>query len=277
MLKTSRRSCCYSADAYWRMLLSVFVVSFAVAMGACGGTGDNETGAGPKVVLQVQAPASDFGAPVASLDYEIACDVEWNMLDREGAFMPAMRRDGTMEQVQQPATDVWRAAEEPLEGLCLLNLIARDEQDQTLCFSTETFEATNGQAAVVDTVMTCQDAPGLPGNASLAARLPGLVAGLDVQTVEFTIDCGGGGTAFFESAPEFSDEVTINGNLEVIEDPDAGGMEVWHSFFDLPPGACTMQLRARDPDGEVICLVSDGFVIVPGQTTKVELVLICSI
>lgn len=277
MLKTSRRSCCYSTDAYWRMLLSVLVVSFTVAMGACGGTGGDQAGAGPQVVLQVQAPASDLGAPVASLDYEIACDAEWNMLDSEGAFMPAMRRDGTMEQVQQPATDVWRAAEEPLEGLCLLNLIARDEQDQTVCISTETFEATNGQAAVVDAVMTCQDAPGLPGNASLAAQLPGLIAGFDVQTVEFTIDCGGDGTAFFESAPEFSDEVTINGNLEVIEDPDGGGMEVWHSFFDLPPGACTMQLRARDPDGEVICLISDGFVIVPGQTTKVELVLICSI
>ena len=277
MLKTSRRSCRHGMDACWRMLVSVLVVSLTGAMVACGGTGGDEGGAGPQVVLQVQTPASDLGATVASLDYEIACDAEWTELDSEGAFIPAMRRDGTMEPVQQPGSDGWRAAEEPLEGLCLLNLIARDERDQTVCFSTETFDATNGEAAVVDTVMTCQEYPGLPGNASLAAKLPGLVSGFDVHTVEFTIDCGGGGTAFFESAPELSEEVAINGNLEVIDDPDGGGMEVWHSFFDLPPGACTVQLRARDPDGEVICVVSDGFVIAPDQTTKVELVLVCII
>jgi len=159
----------------------------------------------------------------------------------------------------------------------LLNLIGRDEQDQTVCVSTETFAATNGQPTVVNTVVTCQDYPGLPGNASLAVELPGLVPGVDVECVEFTIDCAGGGTAFFESTPELSEEVTINGNLEVVDDPDGSGMGVWNSFFDLPPGPCTMQLRARDPDGEVICTASDGFIIAPSQTTKVQIVLLCSI
>lgn len=274
MPKHSHTSMLDPVDRYCTIWGSFFVAFLAVATGGCGG---DEAGAGPQVVLQVQTSASGLPGTVASLDYEIACDAEWSALDSEGAFMPAVLRDGTMEPVQQPPTDVWRAAEEPMDGLCLLNLIARDEDDQTVCFATKTFEATDGEAAEVDTVMACQEFPGLSGNVSLVANLPGVVSTFDVQTVEFTVDCSGGGTAFFESTPEFADEVTINGNLEVVDDPDGGGMEVWHSFFDLPPGACTMQLRARDPDGEVICNVSDGFVIAPGQTTELQLVVSCSI
>lgn len=266
-----------------KTLGSIVGMSLLVAIVGCGG---DEASTEPQVVLEVQAPVSGLGTTIASLDYEIACDAEWNTLDTEGVFVPAMRRGGTMERIesagsspgaQLPISDVWRAAEEPLDGLCLLNLIGRDEQDQTICVSAETFEATNGQPTVVNTVMTCQDYPGLPGNASLAVELPGLVPGVDVETVEFTIDCDGGGTAFFESTPEFSEEVTINGNLEVVDDPDGSGMGVWNSFFDLPPGPCTMQLRARDPDGEVICTASDGFIIAPSQTTKVQIVLLCGI
>jgi hypothetical protein len=107
--------------------------------------------------------------------------------------------------------------------------------------------------------------------------LPGLVPGENLQTVEFTIACSGDGTAFFEGVGESASEVTIDGNLEVVEDPDRGGIGVWQSFVDLPTGPCTMQLRARDLDGEVICLASDGFVIAPSQTTKVQIVLLCSI
>ena len=259
---------------------SIAGLSLLFATIGCGG---DEASAEPQLVFEVQAPRSGLGATVARLDYEIACDAEWNTLDTEGVFVPAMRRDGTMERIELVASspgaqsDVWRAAEEPLDGLCLLNLIGRDEQNQTICVSAEAFEATNGQPTVVNTVMNCEDYPGLPGNASLALELPGLVPGVDVETVEFTIDCGGGGTAFFESTPELSEEVTINGNLELVDDPDGTGMSVWNSFLDLPPGRCTMQLRARDPDGEVICTASDGFIIAPSQTTKVQIVLLCGI
>ncbi|MBW2379599.1 MAG: hypothetical protein JRG70_08625, partial [Deltaproteobacteria bacterium] len=51
--------------------------------------------------------------------------------------------------------------------------------------------------------------------------------------------------------------------------------EVWQGFMDLPPGPCSIELRARDNDGEVICTAIEPFSITADTTTKVNLVLIC--
>jgi len=56
--------------------------------------------------------------------------------------------------------------------------------------------------------------------------------------------------------------------------PD-GRAEVWQGFMDLPIGPCTVQLRARDGDGEVICSATEGVEILPSTTTKVNLLMIC--
>lgn len=264
-----------------RILEPVVAVSLFLSTVGCGDKASTE----PQVVLEVQAPISGLGTTVASMDYEIACDTDWSTTDEKGTFVPSMRRDGAMLLVDpaatssgtgEPSFNLWRATEQPLDGLCLLKMSARDEQEQTICVSTKTFRAIDGQATLVDTVMTCEDFPGFAGTASLAVEVPGLVAGEDLETVEYTIDCGGNGTAFF-GTPEGTFEVTIDGSLEVTEDPGRGGLGVWYSFLDLPTGACTMQLRARDQDGEVICLATDGFVIAPDRTTKVQLVLLCTI
>ncbi|MBT8468090.1 MAG: hypothetical protein KJN97_04995, partial [Deltaproteobacteria bacterium] len=165
------------------------------------GCGDEATPE-PQITLEVQAPVSQRGATVASLDYEIACDRDWSTTDAEGTFVPALRRDGTMELVG-PATEpaernLWRAAEQPLDGLCLLNLLGRDEQNQTICTATETFEATEGQATLVDAVIACDRLPSFAGAANIAVAIPESMLEVDLQTVEFTVDCSGGGTAFFE-------------------------------------------------------------------------------
>ena len=53
--------------------------------------------------------------------------------------------------------------------------------------------------------------------------------------------------------------------------------EIWQGFMDLPQGPCTVQLRARDGDGEVICTATENFQILPDVTTKVNVLMICDI
>ena len=286
MLKDSRTGRRFPFRTSPKRLGLLVALSLALAEVGCGDEAAPEPqviARGPQVILEVQAPVSERGTTVASLDYEIACDRYWNTTDAQGTFVPALRRDGTMELVgpadtmsgaEPPERNLWRATEQPLDGLCLVNLLGRDEEEQTICTSTETFDATEGQATLVDTVIACARLPSFAGAADIAVAIPGSMLEVDLQTVEFTVDCGGKGTAFFEGTDA---QVTINGNLEVVEDAEGGGLSVWHSFVDLPTGPCTIQLRARDEGDEVICLASDGVIIAPNQTTEVQLVLLCGI
>ncbi|MDH3726246.1 MAG: hypothetical protein OER77_01840, partial [Myxococcales bacterium] len=66
--------------------------------------------------------------------------------------------------------------------------------------------------------------------------------------------------------------------LAIYGDPAIDGQaEIWQGFMDLPPGPCTIELRARDGDGEVICTAQEPFSIAADSTTKVNIVLICDI
>ncbi|MFW2387833.1 MAG: hypothetical protein ACN4G0_05830, partial [Polyangiales bacterium] len=134
---------------------------------------------------------------------------------------------------------------------------------------------------------------GTTGNTELNVIVPnGYDAGssapalIDIQDVEYTVDCAGNDDVFLDSADSFADEVTLNGNLEVQDDrtnaaaiygdPAIDGQaEIWQGFMDLPPGPCTIELRARDDDGEVICTAQEPFNIAADSTTKVNIVLIC--
>ena len=111
---------------------------------------------------------------------------------------------------------------------------------------------------------------------------------IDIQDVEYTVDCQGNNDVFLDNNASFPDEVTLNGNLEVQDgrtnaaaiygDPAIDGQaEIWQGFMDLPPGPCTIELRARDDDGEVICTAQEPFIIAADSTTKVNIVLICDI
>ncbi|NND29405.1 MAG: hypothetical protein HKN97_12505, partial [Myxococcales bacterium] len=136
---------------------------------------------------------------------------------------------------------------------------------------------------------------GTAGNTELNVIVPnGYDAGssapalIDIQDVEYTIDCAGNSDTFLDNNASFDDEVTLNGNLEVQDgrtnaaaiygDPAIDGQaEIWQGFMDLPPGPCTIELRARDDDGEVICTAQEPFNIAADSTTKVNIVLICDI
>ena len=110
---------------------------------------------------------------------------------------------------------------------------------------------------------------------------PGVPAPIDIQTVEYTINCLGNSDTFLDNNASFPDEVVINGNLEVVDGRTSGSppvpTEIWQGFMDLPPGPCTVQLRARDNDGEVICTATEPFNIAADTTTKVNMVLICDV
>ena len=148
-------------------------------------------------------------------------------------------------------------------------------------------EGTVGNTEV--NVVVPNGAPSLGGGSSA----PGLI---DIQSVEYTINCLGNSDTFLENNASFPDEVRLEGNLEVVDGqtspqgpipPEFGtprpgpvgaeGAEIWQGFMDLPPGPCTIQLRARDNDGEVICTATEPFSITADMLVKVNLVLVCDL
>jgi len=150
--------------------------------------------------------------------------------------------------------------------------------------------------ACVGTLAACANGDnGAAGNTELNVIVPnGYDAGssapalIDIQDVEYTVDCAGNSDTFLDNNSSFPDEVTLNGNLEVQDgrtnplaiygDPAIDGQaEIWQGLMDLPPGPCTIELRARDNDGEVICTAQEPFNIAADSLTKVNIVLICDI
>ncbi len=116
-------------------------------------------------------------------------------------------------------------------------------------------------------------------------------AAFDIQVVEYTIACNDGADngPFLDNNASFADDVTISGVLEVLDTasggvsnqdfgPDLSEVYVWQGFMDLPPTAgCTVQLRARDGDGEVICSATETFDIAADSVTKVNVLMYCGI
>lgn len=262
----------------WR-IATVWAHLLAFTLIACG----DEAASTGDVVLEVRAPAIEGDDAIVQLDYEIACDQGWSTLDAGGAFVPATLRRGGMlagppaAASEAPWTSTWQALEEPLDGLCLLHLIARNVQQETVCRESATFEARAGEPMRIDTTMRCSKPPSFAGVASLSADLPDAGFGDEgPQTVEFTIACRGRGASFFEGVDAGSAAVALNGNLEVMDDVDRG-LRVEESFADLPIGECALELRVPDRGGEYICFGNDDFVILPDRATELPVVIICNL
>jgi exonuclease III len=113
----------------------------------------------------------------------------------------------------------------------------------------------------------------------------------DIQVVEYTIACNDGidSGSFLDNGATLDNDVTLSGVLEVLDTaapgvtiqdfgPDLTEVYVWQAYMDLPPTAgCTVQLRARDGDGEVICTSTETFDISADTTTKVNVLMYCGI
>jgi hypothetical protein len=112
--------------------------------------------------------------------------------------------------------------------------------------------------------------------------------------VEYTINCTGADfdpttDPDIDSGPTLDQDVQINGSLEVLDTagagvtiqdfgPDLSEVYVWQAFMDIPAEhSCTVQLRARDGDGEVICTATEPFIVGADAVVKVNVLMICDI
>ena len=110
-------------------------------------------------------------------------------------------------------------------------------------------------AALAVCVAGCSSG-GLTSSESVSFSLA--IGNTDVDSVSFTLDC--------ESGTELS------GELNVIDDREK---PIWNTIMALPPGDCTVNLVAGDDSGAAICTGKSEFVVIAGQTVKVDVVLMC--
>ena len=117
----------------------------------------------------------------------------------------------------------------------------------------------------------------------------------DIQVVEYTIACNDGqdfdptSDPDIDSGPSLDNDVTLSGVLEVLDSanpgvttqdfgPDLGEVYIAQGFMDLPPTVgCSVQLRARDADDEVICTSTETFDIAADNLTTVNVLMFCGI
>jgi hypothetical protein len=71
----------------------------------------------------------------------------------------------------------------------------------------------------------------------------------------------------------YNDSVDISGAFETV---DTRVPPVWQAVMDLPPGNCTITLSVYEDD-EVVCVGSQTLAILEDQTTKYDIVLVCSL
>ena len=123
---------------------------------------------------------------------------------------------------------------------------------------------------------------------------PSAPSSFDIEVVEYTVNCVGADfdpttDPDIDSGDILNQNVQINGSLEVLDaassgvttqdfGPDLTEVYVWQGFMDIPANhSCTVQLRARDGDGEVICTSTEGFTVGADATVKVNVLMICDI
>lgn len=96
------------------------------------------------------------------------------------------------------------------------------------------------------------------GEAPSAVALNLTLGDVDPASVEYDIAC--------------IDGETIEGVLEVVPDRDP---PIWGTIVGLPSGSCTVTLTALDDQGGVMCEGTGEVVVVPNDSTKVDIVLTC--
>ena len=157
--------------------------------------------------------------------------------------------------------------------------------------------------ACIGTLVGCTSGDqGTTGNSELNVVIPsgsstsgpGAPSSFDIEVVEYTINCVGADfdpttDPDIDSGDILDQDVSFSGALEVLDTasggvttqdfgPDLTEVYVWQAFMDIPANhACTVQLRARDAGGEVICTATEGFNVGADATVKVNVLMICDI
>ena len=104
----------------------------------------------------------------------------------------------------------------------------------------------------------CAGDAAAPGPANRIDLRVVVVGSSEVASVEFQLSCDSG--------------FTLSGELNVVEDRMP---PVWATIMDVPAGDCTVTLIAYDEAGLALCTGSRDVTVVPGTTTKVDILLMC--
>ena len=111
--------------------------------------------------------------------------------------------------------------------------------------------------------------------ATESIELSVILGPLSVMSVDYSVNCVSDENS---AAP---DGVRVDGELEPANNRTVkiGMLDVqtatWTGFVDLPPGSCSLQLRARESDGEVICTANLQFSVVANTPAHLIVPLEC--
>lgn len=254
MVKPIDVRCCH--------LLLGFLMS---VLGACGSSGGEESrgfGAAGRTTLTVEIPAGDF-LTAASIDYEFACG---EALETEASDL-GFWLEGTLERVgvgsmPNRPTDVWRVTPDLPPGDCRVQLRARDADGEVICSAMEAFTVSADSPTEVYHFVTCDLIDiFLPlGGLAMMVETPKPSSPAGVFAIDYTVSCD----ARLED-DQILGPVTISGGTsspgEGLADFGSGPVatSTWYvSLESLPPGSCSVELRALDESGELVCSSRDG-------------------
>jgi hypothetical protein len=141
--------------------------------------------------------------------------------------------------------------------------------------------------ACMGLAVACTDSTdGTAGNTELNLDIvnPGGTSGelgFSIDRVDYRITCAGNPPGSYPIPDadtngtdyNYNDSVDISGAFETV---DTRVPPVWQAVMDLPPGNCTITLSVYEDD-EVVCVGSQTLAILEDQTTKYDIVLVCSL
>ena len=85
-------------------------------------------------------------------------------------------------------------------------------------------------------------------------------------TLEYTLTC--------EDLPDLQGDFGLG---DPVPADDEGVFQWTTSPLDLPPGPCSVQVRMRDTDQEVICSASENFAVAMDEPTEVDVLMGCEL
>lgn len=251
------------------------------AIGACGGSGEDSRGLGAsgRTTLTVEIPAGDF-LSAASIEYEFVCGeaLETEATDR------GFRLEGNLEWVgvgSRPSrpTDVWRVAPDLPPGDCRVQLRARDADDEVICSGLEAFTVSANTPTEVYHFVTCDLIDiFLPlGGLAMLVETPKPSSPAGVFAIDYTVSCD----ARLED-DQILGPVTIDGGAsspgEGLADFGSGPVatSTWSVYLEsLPPGSCSIEVRALDETGELVCAIQDEVEVRPERVDYLHVLLAC--
>lgn len=263
----------------WHLVLG-FLLS---VLGACGGTGGEDSralGASGRTTLTVEIPAGDF-LSAASIEYAFLCGeaLEAESMDLGFWLEGNLVRVGVGSRPDRP-TDVWRVASDLPPGECRVQLRARDADDEVICSEREAFTVSADTPTEVYHFVTCDLVDiFLPlGGLVMMVETPKPSSPAGVFSIEYSVSCD----ARLEE-DQILGPVSMTGGTstpgEGLANFGSGPVASSTWYVDvpsLPPGSCSIELRALDETGELVCTSGYGVEVRQERVDYLHVLLGCT-